>query len=89
MSKPTVIKERTRYKYATEEEAREAKSKLQKENHLKNLEENRKKNAEYQRKYRALKKQEKEANDKLLAELLLAQNTACIPIVNNNVYVNQ
>lgn len=76
MSKPIVVKERTRYKYINEEEAIAAKSKQQKEKYAANLEENRKKNAEYQRRYRAAKKQELEnlrLEKERLANILASQ----------------
>lgn len=63
MSKAAVIKERTRYKYADADEAREAKLKQNIEWQVKNKE----KYAEYQRQYRAKKKLEKQAKEKLEA----------------------
>ena len=90
MSKPVVLRERTRYKYATEEEAHAAKLLKTKESHernkAKNTPEYKESYNKYQRDYRERKKVERaqlkleqEARDKQLAQLLAAQNT---PISN-------
>jgi hypothetical protein len=85
MSKPAILRERTRYKYASEEEAYQAKLAQTKESHLRNKAKNTPEYKEaynkYQREYRERKKAEKaqlkleqEARDKQLAQLLAAQN---------------
>ena len=93
MSSPAKLRERTRYKYATEEEAHQAKLAQTKESHIRNKAKNTPEYKEaynkYQRDYRERKKAERaqlkleqEARDKQLAQLLATQNSPIISLPN-------